>query len=201
VRRWDVDEFEHLQFAWMISQGMVPYRDFFEHHTPLVHFLAAPWFFVFTDAHGLVSVVPVLFRAFSTLCSLLTAGIVWLLAARIVGRRAALFAAVLLLGDSLFLAKGIEFRPDTLAALAMMASAYALLRAADRTPPSRTWLIGAGFALVLAVLSTQKLLFAGPGCLVVFFLVIGRRFGAAGAIQGAGWVAVGAIAAAAPLLG
>ena len=43
-RSWDADEFEHLQFTWLLSQGRVPYRDFFEHHTPVFHLLAAPYF-------------------------------------------------------------------------------------------------------------------------------------------------------------
>ena len=31
VRYFNPDEFEHLHFAWCISKGMLPYRDFFEH--------------------------------------------------------------------------------------------------------------------------------------------------------------------------
>jgi len=203
-RKWDLDEFEHLQFAWMISQGLVPYQEFFEHHTPLLHFLAAPWFFVFVSSDDLVNVVPVLFRVFSTLFSLLTVAVVWLIADRIAGRRAALFAAAALLGDSLFLAKGIEFRPDTLAVLAMMASVYAVLRAADdrlRQAASRVWFVVAGFAMAASVMSTQKEMFAGPGFLIAFALGIGRRFGIASVIRGAGWAVVGAIAVMAPLLG
>jgi hypothetical protein len=202
VRRWDVDEFEHLQLAWMISQGMLPYKEFFEHHTPLLHFLVAPWFAIFTDAHDLVYVVPVLFRVFSTVFSLATVGVVWLLADLIAGRCAALLAAVALLGDSLFLAKGIEFRPDPLAVLTMMASAYALVRAVNGRSgrwASRGWLATAGFALAAAVLSTQKVLFAGPGFLVAFALVMIPRFGIAGAVYGAGWASLGAIVAMAPM--
>jgi hypothetical protein len=48
VRGFDPDEFEHLHAAWYISKGMLPYRDFFEHHTPWLHFFLAP-FFVFFD--------------------------------------------------------------------------------------------------------------------------------------------------------
>jgi len=41
TRSFDPDEFEHLHFAWCIARGMVPYRDFFEHHTPWFHFALA----------------------------------------------------------------------------------------------------------------------------------------------------------------
>lgn len=37
-----VDEIEHLRASWFISSGYLPYRDFFEHHHPLLWFLWAP---------------------------------------------------------------------------------------------------------------------------------------------------------------
>lgn len=36
------DEFEHIRVGWFVSQGDVPYRDFFEHHHPLIWYLFAP---------------------------------------------------------------------------------------------------------------------------------------------------------------
>ena len=47
TRAFDPDEFQHLQIAWLIGQGQIPHRDFFEHHTPLYHFAIAAWL---TDA-------------------------------------------------------------------------------------------------------------------------------------------------------
>src|SRR5437016_2091016 len=32
TRTFDADEFEHLHAAFAIHQGLLPYRDFFEHH-------------------------------------------------------------------------------------------------------------------------------------------------------------------------
>lgn len=37
-----VDELEHLRASWFVSQGYLPYRDFFEHHHPLLWFAWAP---------------------------------------------------------------------------------------------------------------------------------------------------------------
>ena len=37
-----VDEIEHLRASWFISQGYLPYRDFFEHHHPLLWFAWSP---------------------------------------------------------------------------------------------------------------------------------------------------------------
>lgn len=36
------DHVEHLHAAWLVWQGEVPYRDFFEHHNPLLWFILAP---------------------------------------------------------------------------------------------------------------------------------------------------------------
>ena len=37
-----VDSFEHLRMGYLISEGKVPYRDFFEHHHPLLWYVIAP---------------------------------------------------------------------------------------------------------------------------------------------------------------
>lgn len=36
------DTAEHIHASWLISKGKVPYRDFFEHHNPLLWYLFAP---------------------------------------------------------------------------------------------------------------------------------------------------------------
>ena len=37
------DGFEHLRMSWLVSQGYVPYRDFFEHHHPLLWYVYLPF--------------------------------------------------------------------------------------------------------------------------------------------------------------
>ena len=37
------DEFEHLRMSYLVSQGYMPYRDFFEHHHPLLWYVFAPF--------------------------------------------------------------------------------------------------------------------------------------------------------------
>ena len=41
-RRIDPDESQHLHVAWLITEGQVPYRDFWEHHLPFFHYAMAP---------------------------------------------------------------------------------------------------------------------------------------------------------------
>ncbi len=37
-----MDHAEHIHAAWLVWQGEVPYRDFFEHHNPLLWYVLAP---------------------------------------------------------------------------------------------------------------------------------------------------------------
>lgn len=37
------DGFEHIRMSWLVSQGYVPYRDFFEHHHPLLWYVYLPF--------------------------------------------------------------------------------------------------------------------------------------------------------------
>src|SRR4051794_36772330 len=48
VRFFDPDELEHARAAFSVFEGLVPYRDFFEHHTPWYHYLLAAFFRWFT---------------------------------------------------------------------------------------------------------------------------------------------------------
>lgn len=61
------DEVEHLHAAWAIAQGQVPYRDFFQNHTPLLYYLLAPVFALMGEDLRIVYVG----RALMLLCILL----------------------------------------------------------------------------------------------------------------------------------
>ena len=38
----DPDEAEHLNAAWLVGQGRVPYKDYWDHHAPLFFYATAP---------------------------------------------------------------------------------------------------------------------------------------------------------------
>ncbi len=55
VRAFDAHELQHLHSAWLVSEGFLPDRDYFQHHTPGLHYLLGPLFWlrdVKTDAAG-----------------------------------------------------------------------------------------------------------------------------------------------------
>ncbi len=40
------DGFEHIKISYLVSEGYVPYRDFFEHHHPLLWYMFAPIMYI-----------------------------------------------------------------------------------------------------------------------------------------------------------
>lgn len=167
VRTFDPDEMQHLHVAWSVSHGLVPYRDFFEHHAPGLALLLAPFVGAFDTARSFEAVqqTMVLSRAVMLLFCGLAIGATWKLAELAFGRSAAWVAAVLLSLSIVFIGRSTEIRPDVPALACWTASLAALGFAARSARPSaalRCWFLS-GLLLGLAVVFTQKLLLAGPG--------------------------------------
>lgn len=157
-----LDEFEHVHAAYLVSQGQTPYRDFFEHHTPLFYYLAA-------------AVVPMDHPTFDTLIrvrylALAFAGLTVALAAwwvkRLVGDIEAVVVACLLMGNFFLFAWGTLTYLDTYAAACLLGCAAALTNSRER--PFRCLVSGA--ALGVAILFTQKALCAAIAPACVFLL-------------------------------
>lgn len=194
-RHWDPDEFQHAQAAWLIGRGLIPFVDFFDHHTPLWHLLAAP-FAARVDPTSLDSALSFLvgarFAALALSAALVAA--TWGLARHLAGPTAAALAALFLAAEAHFLLKAIEIRPDQLAAVATILATYALARAAQADNSAR-WAFAAGLAFGIALLASQKPICAAPGLALGLLLLTGRRFPRLAAAATAG-----ALAAALPVL-
>lgn len=205
-RDWDADEFEHIQSAWMISLGLTPYIDYFEHHTPLWDLLASRVFGTISpDSPEAASTLIVLLRAASFACSVLIVALTWRLARRAGGLIAALLAVVLLVTNYAFLAKGIEIRPDPLALVLVPVGATSALRGldADRQgngPAAALAFAAAGAALCLATLATQKVLLVLPGVAAACLHLLLARGAARRILPCAAWAIAGGLTCALPML-
>ncbi len=132
------DEVEYFRATDWVRQGLVPYRDFWEHHTPLQWFLFAP-FTALVHPPGVASVValrwaqlPLWIAAFALLAA-------WMRGAGI--PRVARWAAMALaLTSSLFMLPAVEFRVDVVAGMLLLLGLVLLQRA-------RFVWAGAAFAL------------------------------------------------------
>lgn len=168
VRYFDEDEFEHLHAAWCVSKGLLPYRDFFEHHTPWLYFFFAQFFRFynvdtkFTDAQAFLFFARTWMWIFAGVILVLTfwLGNIWRDAR--VGCIAALF-----LGNTLmFLEKTIEVRPDVPSLAFWLACLVAVVRGirGEETARKSRWRFAwSGAFLGAALMCTQKMLFALPG--------------------------------------
>ena len=105
---WD-DEIEHVHASWYVHHGQVPFRDFFEHHHPLLWFLLAPVVSIFNEGLAVLA-------AARLLMLLLAAGIAWLTwrIGRLAGGsvETGLLTVALLFTQSMFIPCVMEVRPD-----------------------------------------------------------------------------------------
>ena len=152
TKAFSLDEFQYAHAAWLVAQGQVPYRDFFEVHFPLVYLALAPLFGWRGDDPTAIlwlrtAMVPLLLAAAAAAAVLNRS---WGVAAAVAG-------AVALLATRSLVAFAVEIRPDSLAA-ALFLVVLALLRVHARPGWSG---VAAGLAGVACAFSSQKAAFYG----------------------------------------
>ncbi len=118
-RSIDPDESQHLHVAWLVAQGQVPYRDFWEHHLPFFHYAMAPLTAWLPDRAEVYLVARSLMAVLSAVAVILT----WRLARRL-SADGATWAAVVLMFLPQFAETSTETRPGR-----------ARTRRAPREPP------------------------------------------------------------------
>ena len=168
VRFFQLDEFVFVRAAWLISEGQVPYRDFFEHHTPLFYSLLAPSLAVLPQQAGALLAIRLLCLASAGLLAVST----YLLCRSLAGRFESWAATLLLFMMPGFVSRAIEIRPDVLAAAAFTGASALLI--------GRGWSASGlanavpGALVALAILATQKSAQYAWGLLVVALLMTGQ---------------------------
>jgi len=172
VRVFDADEFEHAHAAWSVSRGLLPYRDFFEHHTPWYYLALSPFFRLFAVDQSFdgASRFLVFARGLSLALTALSAFVMFLVGRLAGNRKLGLLAALFLVGQPAVIQKMLEIRPDVPALPFFLGGLWFLLRAlrddAVPAPPRLRWFLGGGLCLGAAIMCTQKMLFVLPGAFV-----------------------------------
>ena len=117
----NVDEREHLYASYLVHNGYLPYRDFFEHHHPLLWYTFAPFLHFFDNTPYIWYII----RTFSLVlifgCAYLVYKITNLLSEN---KITAFTAAIFYTGFDIIHYSGTEFRPDNLMILLFLSGLY-----------------------------------------------------------------------------
>jgi hypothetical protein len=108
--RIDSDEPQHLHVVWGWTRGMIPYRDYFDNHSPLFQFLCAPFFAWFGERADII--VPM--RLLMIVPFAVSIWAVGRIGARVASPRTGLWAAMFVAVCPRFFFVSTEFRPDDL---------------------------------------------------------------------------------------
>jgi hypothetical protein len=180
-RPFDPDEFEHAHAAWCVFKGMLPYKDFFEHHTPWYYYTLRPFFHWFDVDLSFESARHFLLfgRGLSLALTILSLLLSILIGCLWKARRVGLVAGLFLVGQPFFFQKTVEIRPDVLALPFFLGSLGLLLRglAASTDTTRKGCFLAGGLSLGASIMCTQKMLFVLPGLfvgLVIWSLFAGR---------------------------
>jgi len=181
------DEIEFFRATDWVRHGLVPYRDFWEHHTPLQWFLFAP-ITALTNSPGVSAIL--LMRWAQLPLWIITFVLLrgWMRRAGI-SAFAAWTAMTLVLCSTLFMLPAVEYRVDVLGCVIFIAALFFLQRIGDH--PKFAFLGGA--MLCLAGLANLRL---GPLAVLTLLLVrvVRTRDRAWGGNARANWCFAGAAA-------
>ena len=161
----DSDETQHLHVVWAWANGLLPYRDLFDNHSPLFQFLCSPLFRAFGERPDIVIAMRFAMIPLYFLC-------LWCVyqCGRIVfSRRLALWAAILTGAYPEFFTKSTEFRTDDLWAPLWLLSILALIK--RPLEPKSTFFAGLAFGASFATSMKTSVLAASLIMAAVFVLV------------------------------
>jgi hypothetical protein len=184
---FDRDEFEHLHAAWNLSRGLIPYQDFWEHHTPWLWFMLAPLYRFYPVDSDPDAALRFIFLARSMMAVFAALGLILtFVLARLWKRdRVAWIATAALSMFVAFMQKTLEVRPDVPAMVLWLGCLVSLVQGFGAAASRRQAFLFAlsGFLLGGATMFTQKqiviLPFFAAGMLWYLFAAAGnymRRF-------------------------
>jgi hypothetical protein len=169
--RIDSDEPQHLHVVWGWTQGMIPYRDYFDNHSPLFQMLCAPLFAALgTRADIIVPMRLAMIPLFA-----LSLFFIGRIAGTLVSVRAGLWAAVFTAVSPRFFFVTTEFRPDDLWAVACLAVLFVAI--AGRITVLRAFVVGFLLGVSFCVSAKTFLLLVSMALGTVVILIFQTRAG------------------------
>ncbi len=162
-RQINADEFQHLHASWLIHLGSLPYRDFWENHSPLLYYLTAPVLSLLEEGVSAVLVI----RMFHSLAGLAIAGLIYRIAGLDNDRTTAILAVLVLCFSEIFLQKTIEVRTDQFLVLFWLLSLWFCFRTGVSTRDGGLWI--SGLMLGIGMLFSPKALICAAAAAITVF--------------------------------
>ncbi len=117
------DNVEHLHATWLVANGKVPYRDFFQHHNPLLWYIFAPIVYLSTNVLTLLDIV----HALGIAGGILTFSVVYKICRRFFNASfLSTLTALLILCPPYYYIFCFNYNPDTFMALFYACGLYFL---------------------------------------------------------------------------
>ncbi|MBO5038576.1 MAG: glycosyltransferase family 39 protein [Alphaproteobacteria bacterium] len=164
------DNVEHLHSSWLVWQGYVPYRDFFQHHNPLLWYLSAPLVAMLINT-------PDIFPVFNTI-SIATLSLIACFQYKILRlnnntKNASLFVAALSI-SSYSLLWSANYKPDIFMFLMFFIGLYELLYYIKKQKPLALYLSFIAFLVAFGFTQKALMFFVIPGFAVIYWLISGK---------------------------
>lgn len=119
-RGYNPDEFYHLHYVYLLTQGKLPYRDFFNIYSPIFHIILYPIFKILGENFLALTISRVIIFSYFLIGLIFT----YLIAKIISSRKIALLAVVIAAAMPMAIEKAIEVRPDNLMTMLVLGGIY-----------------------------------------------------------------------------
>lgn len=161
------DNVEHIHSTWLVSNGKIPYRDFFQHHNPLLWYVFAPFIGFVSNQVLLLDIA----HAIGMLAGVVTFFYVYKISTTFFANKIASVLSLLTLCPPYFYIYSFNYNPDTFMALSYAMGIYYLFLYWKESKLYH--LVISFFCFFLSFLFTQKILLVlfvlGVLSLIVFY--------------------------------
>jgi hypothetical protein len=160
---YSIDEFQYAHASWLVSKGNIPFRDFFDHHFPLIYqILSLPFMYLDNNPSNIIYL-----RIIMNMFVLIIIISLYIINANS-DRLSGIVAPLLLLSVWTFSSKAIEIRPDTVA-FSLFILSIALLYVIKKSTIKGFWV---GLLITLSLWGSQKVVYYGMVFLIGFIIDI-----------------------------
>lgn len=163
-----IDEREHLYSTIQILNGKIPYRDFFQHHHPLLWYSFAPIAYFFQESANIIYASRIFILGFNILTCVFVYKISRLC---LLPRWISICSVVLYVTNDIVLSKGIDFRPDNPMITMFIGGVYYLLKYITHQKQSTLSISFLFFILSFLFLQKAVFLLLPIGLVCLWFLI------------------------------